>query len=151
MFTKDGTSGAGTGGAGAATSGSHGSQRSTYIAPGTVLKGEITGQTELIVDGTVEGRLDLAGSVRVGPNGTVNGEIRAKTVEVAGKVQGDITGKERLDILASAKIEGDISSPRVVIADGAFFKGSVEMTSGGDAAKPTGSEHQSSHHQGHRG
>ena len=137
MFTKDGTTTAGAGGAGASQPTARGSQKSTYIAPGTVFKGEITGQTELIVDGSVEGRLDLTGTVKVGPKGAVTGEIEARTVEVAGKVRGDIHGRERLDILASANIEGDLSSPRVVIADGAFFKGSVEMTGDAEAAKPT--------------
>lgn len=138
MFTREGTTSTGTGGAGATPPAARGSQKSTYIAPGTVLKGEITGKTELIVDGSVDGRLDLDGTVKVGSNGTVNGEIKARTVEVAGKVRGDIHGRERLDILASANIEGDLASPRVVIADGAFFKGSVEMTGDADESTPAG-------------
>ena len=116
------------------------SDRATYIAAGTQFKGEITGKTELIVDGTVIGRVKLEDNVVVGTNGVVDGEIVAQAVKVGGKVIGNVRGLEVLELLPSGSIEGDVAAPRVVIADGAFFKGQVEMTDSGEATATRGQQ-----------
>lgn len=101
----------------------------TYIAAGSKVTGEITGSSEVLVDGLFEGRLNLDSNVVVGREGRVTGEITARAVRVEGKVVGDVRGHERVEVMASGTLEGDIAATRVVIAEGAFFKGKVEMTS----------------------
>lgn len=103
--------------------------RSTYIGPGVKIKGEITADVEVVVDGDVQGRLELRDSLTVGSKGTIDGDIVARSVQVAGKVVGNVRGTDRFELLQSGRIEGDVVSPRVVIAEGAFFKGKVEMAS----------------------
>ena len=101
---------------------------STHIATGSKVVGEISGAADLVIDGVVEGEIHLESQVVVGPEGRVEGKIRARSVEVGGKVLGNVVGGERVEVLASGSLEGDVLSPRVVIAEGAFFKGKVEMT-----------------------
>jgi len=110
----------------------------TRIAEGTHLRGEITGATELVVDGEVEGEIRLDARAVVGTTGVVRGRVTARSVLVAGKVEGDVRGSELVEVGASGNIQGDISAPRVTIAEGAFFKGKVEM-GGGDARRPEAS------------
>ncbi len=109
---------------------SNASAQSTTITEGIKFKGEITGQAGIVIDGEVEGRLDMQSAVVVGPSGVVNGDINAKSVKVAGKVLGNVKAADTFELEASGRIEGDVTSPRVVIAEGAFFKGNVEMTGG---------------------
>jgi len=104
--------------------------KSTYITAGVKIKGQISGRAEIVVDGEVEGRLDIQAAVVVGPNGAVNGDIVAKSVSVEGKVLGNVKASETFELQASGRIEGDVTAPRVIIAEGAFFKGNVEMTGG---------------------
>jgi cytoskeletal protein CcmA (bactofilin family) len=107
--------------------GSTGGQ-ATQVAAGSRIQGEISGSTELMIDGEVEGKLKIGNNVVVGAKGVVKGEIEARTVRVGGKVVGNVKGQERVEILSSGNVEGDVAAPRVIIADGAFFKGNVEMT-----------------------
>ena len=104
--------------------------KSTYITAGVKFKGQISGQVEIVIDGEVEGRIDVQSAVVVGSQGTVNGDIAAKAVSVAGKVLGNVKATETFELQASGRIEGDVKAPRVIIAEGAFFKGNVEMTGG---------------------
>ena len=99
----------------------------THIAPGTRVQGEITGATEVLVDGHLEGNLSIDSRLTVGRGGRVDGTIRAKSVRISGKVKGDILCQERIELLESGALEGDVMAPRVVISEGAFFKGKVEM------------------------
>ncbi|RMH15354.1 MAG: polymer-forming cytoskeletal family protein [Acidobacteria bacterium] len=107
--------------------------QATHIAAGSKVVGQISGSAELVIDGTVDGEIDLESRVVIGASGHVKGEIRARAVQVGGKVQGNVCGHERVEVLASGRLEGDVVSPRVVIAEGAFFKGKVEMTEKGQA------------------
>jgi cytoskeletal protein CcmA (bactofilin family) len=104
--------------------------KATHITEGVKFKGQISGRAEIVIDGEVEGRLDVQAAVVVGPNGKVNGDIVAKSVSVGGKVLGNVKASETFELQASGRIEGDVTAPRVVIAEGAFFKGNVEMTGG---------------------
>ncbi len=114
------------------------SRESTHLARGSKVIGEISGTAELVIDGEVEGQIELKNRVVVGGQGRVDGKIVAASVQVGGKVLGNVRGLERVEVLASGSLEGDVVSPRVVIAEGAFFKGKVEMTDGtsAKAAKP---------------
>lgn len=105
----------------------------THIAAGSRVVGDIVGSTDLIVEGRVEGKLDMKSGVLVGTSGVVDGEIRARTVRVAGKVNGNVEGLDEIEILPEGRVEGDIVSPRVMISPGAYFKGQVRM--GGNSGK----------------
>ncbi|HZF07524.1 MAG TPA: polymer-forming cytoskeletal protein [Thermoanaerobaculia bacterium] len=104
--------------------------RITQIAPGSRIQGEVTGATELLVEGEVVGTIRVEATVEVGAAGVVKGPITAQVVRVAGKVIGNVRGTDRVEVGAAAVLEGDIAAPRVVIAEGAFFKGKVEMRGG---------------------
>jgi len=110
----------------------------TLIASGSRVVGEISGSAELVIDGEVEGHIDLESLVVVGSKGYVKGEIRARSVQVGGKVLGNILGRERVEVQDSGRLEGDVEAPTVVIAEGAFFKGKIEMTADRDAAPKAG-------------
>lgn len=98
------------------------------IACAVTIHGEVTCQEDLVIDGHVHGSVTSGPhAVTVGPDGRVKGNITGRMVAVAGRVVGDLTGEERVVLQLSAWVEGDIMAPRVVVQDGARFKGSVEM------------------------
>jgi cytoskeletal protein CcmA (bactofilin family) len=92
------------------------------------VKGELSGNEDLVIEGSVEGKITLNGhSVTIAQTGRVAAEIQAKSVVVGGQVKGNITAEERVEVAATGAMVGDVRSPRVVLADGARFKGSVDM------------------------
>ena len=98
------------------------------IGKSVVVKGELSGSEDLYVDGEVEGSIALRGqSLTVGPNGRVRANIEARNVIVYGRVDGNIQASDRVDLRKSASLSGDISTARVAIEDGAFFKGSIDI------------------------
>lgn len=100
------------------------------------IKGELTGNEDLTIDGTVEGKIELKeNSLTIGPNGNIKADINAKAVTITGEVHGNVTAEEKVEIRETGKLRGDIVTPRLVIADGAFFKGSVEMDKKSNLAK----------------
>jgi cytoskeletal protein CcmA (bactofilin family) len=101
------------------------------------IKGELSGDEDLTVDGTVEGKITLNGhSVTIGQNGSVTGEIHSKSVVVGGQVRGNITAVEKVEVAATGHVLGDVRAPRVVVADGAKFKGRIDMdTDSGSGAR----------------
>ncbi len=115
---------------------SHGHD-ATHIANGTKVVGEISGQAQLVVDGVVDGSIHLQSEVVIGGQGRVEGTVHAESIQVGGKVHGNIRGVKKVEVLTAGSLEGDVTSPRVVIADGAFFKGKVEMTEAGPVPSRT--------------
>lgn len=99
----------------------------TYVARGSKVKGEISGQVKVVIDGEVEGTLQLEGPLLIGTEGRVQGDVSARHVKIGGKVVGNVRGQEMVEVLPGGGLEGDIAAPRVAIAEGAFFKGKVEM------------------------
>lgn len=98
------------------------------IGKSVVVKGELSGSEDLIVDGEVEGNISLRGQTcTVGPNGRVRANIEARNVVVHGKVNGDIHASERVELRKTASLAGDISTARISIDDGAFFKGGIDI------------------------
>lgn len=92
------------------------------------INGQVSGDEDLVIQGHVEGTVDLAQhSVTVGPDGEVTADISGRVITVEGQVEGDLTGEEQVVLRSSARVEGDISAPRVVLEDGARFRGGVEM------------------------
>jgi cytoskeletal protein CcmA (bactofilin family) len=101
----------------------------THIAPGAKITGQVNGTSDLVVDGELEGQVRLETSgVTIGPEGRVRGDIVARSVRIGGRVEGNVQGHEKVEILPSGRLEGDVAAPRVMLAEGAFFKGKVEMT-----------------------
>jgi cytoskeletal protein CcmA (bactofilin family) len=121
-------SSSGSGSPAESASGSSPKRRLTHIAAGSRLQGEISGATEVLVDGEVAGQVRVEAAVVVGAEGVVEGPISAPVVRVGGRVVGDIQATDRVEVLATGGLEGNISAPRVVISEGAFFKGRIEMT-----------------------
>lgn len=103
-------------------------RRITHIAPGTRVNGQVNGATELLIEGELEGEIRVEATVTIGADGTVHGPIAAPVVRVSGSVVGDVIASDRVEVAPNGSVEGDISAPRIVIAEGAFFKGKVEMT-----------------------
>jgi cytoskeletal protein CcmA (bactofilin family) len=96
----------------------------------------LTGNEDLTIDGAVEGKIELKeNSLTIGPNGKIKADINAKAVTITGEVHGNVTAEEKVEIRETGRLLGDIVAPRLVIADGAFFKGSVEMEKKSSLAK----------------
>ena len=101
------------------------------------VKGDVTGDEDTVIEGRVEGRVELKNHhLTVGPNGDVKGEINAKQCTVVGKVQGNVTATERIEIAESGRIEGDLASPRLLVQEGAQVNGTIAMTQSPAAAQP---------------
>ena len=106
------------------------------IGSSIVIKGTVTGDEDLLIEGKVEGTIDLKSNVvSVGQSGRVSADINAKTVNIEGEVTGDITGNEKVVISKSGNVRGNIVAPRVTLEDGAIFKGSIDMDPGETAVK----------------
>ena len=98
------------------------------IGKSVVIKGELNGSEDLTVEGQVEGKIELKDHVlTIGPNGKIKAQVFAKAVIVLGEVIGNVTATEKVDIRDGGSVDGDIVSPRVAIAEGAHFRGSVDM------------------------
>ncbi len=99
------------------------------IGPSIHFKGELTGEEGLIIDGKVEGTIDLKGNqLIVGNNGKIKADVYAQTIIVNGSLTGELHGKEKVHISKSGVVNGNIFSPRVSLEDGAKFKGSIDMS-----------------------
>src|ERR1035441_9756020 len=102
------------------------------IGKSLVIKGEVTGSESLYIDGRVEGSINLSGNrVTVGRNGVVAANINAREIVVLGKVRGNLTASDRVDIRSDGSLTGDVIAARTSIEDGAFFKGGIDIRKGG--------------------
>src|SRR5215469_3903919 len=99
----------------------------TVIGSSIVIDGEISGEEDLVVQGTVKGKISLKESLYVEGSGIVEADIETQNVEVAGRVTGNIVASDKVELKADCRVIGDIRSPRILIADGATFKGHVDM------------------------
>jgi cytoskeletal protein CcmA (bactofilin family) len=98
------------------------------IGRSVVMKGELSGSEDLVIDGQVEGTVNLRQHLlTIGPSAKISAEISAKAVIVLGLARGNITATERIEIRESGSVDGDISAPRVAIAEGAHFRGTIDM------------------------
>src|SRR5580704_13327002 len=102
------------------------------IGKSLVIKGEVSGSESLYIDGRVEGSINLAGNrVTVGRNGVVSANINAREIVVLGKVRGNLTASDRVDIRSDGSLTGDVVAARISIEDGAFFKGGIDIRKAG--------------------
>jgi cytoskeletal protein CcmA (bactofilin family) len=105
------------------------------IGKSLVIKGEVTGSESLYIDGRVEGSINLAGNrVTIGRNGVVAANISAREIVVLGKVRGNLTASDRVDIRNDGSLTGDVVAARISIEDGAFFKGGIDIRKAGQKA-----------------
>ena len=105
------------------------------IGPSMIIKGDIVSREELYVDGEVEGKLELQQRLTIGPRGKVKANIRAREVVIIGNVQGNIEASEKITIHKNGSLMGDIKTAGIVIDDGAYFKGSIDIVKSPPIAK----------------
>ena len=114
------------------------------IGKSVVIKGELSASEDLTIDGHIEGKIELKDNVlTIGPNGKIQAQVYAKSVIVHGTVDGNITASDKVEIRDSGSVDGDLVSPRVAIAEGAQFRGSVDMQKKGP--RPVQSQYSASH------
>ena len=102
------------------------------IGKSVVIKGELTGSEDLTIEGHVEGKIELRQNVlTIGPNGKIKAQVFAKSVIILGEVTGNVTASEKVDLRDNGSVDGDIAAPRVAIAEGAHFRGSIDMQRAG--------------------
>lgn len=102
--------------------------KTALIGPGILVNGDISGSENLVIEGRVEGKIELvANQVIIGESGKVNADVVAKNVKIDGSLQGDVEGRERVLIAKTGRVRGNITAPRVVLEDGAIFKGSIDI------------------------
>ena len=102
------------------------------------IKGELSGNEDITVDGTVDGKITLKGhNLSIGSSARIKGEVTATSVIVYGHVKGNIRAEDRVEVTDSGTVDGDIKAPRVVLADGAHFTGKIDMQA---PPKPPGAQ-----------
>ena len=99
----------------------------TIIGSSIVIDGEISGSAPVVVEGSVKGKIELEASVLVQPGASVEADIEVDQLEVSGHVTGNVFARERVEIHSEGRMIGDVRSPRILIADGAGFKGHIDM------------------------
>ena len=102
---------------------------STFFGPNVLIDGTISGTEPVLIQGTVRGKINLSSDLQIGKNARVEASVHAKNVTVEGKVTGDISADDRLELVQSATVDGNIKAPRIIVAEGAKFRGSVDMGS----------------------
>jgi cytoskeletal protein CcmA (bactofilin family) len=116
---------------------------SATIGKAVMVKGQIFSREDLVIDGEVEGTVEAHDHrVTVGPNGKVQAGVKAREIVVLGSIQGNVEAADKIDIRKDARLVGDIKTSRIVIEDGAYFKGSIDIIkeSGKQAARPAQSQ-----------
>ena len=100
----------------------------SYLSPGLRIKGDITGNEDLHINGDVEGSISVGGfRLTIGKGATLNAETVARELVIYGDVKGDLRGKDLVEIKKEGSVRGDILTSRIMIEDGAFFKGNIEI------------------------
>lgn len=99
----------------------------TVIGQDIIIEGEVSSDEAVVVAGTVRGKLNVDGPVTVEAGGIVEADVGATTLSVGGSVTGNVTATDRVDLLAGGRLVGDVKAARLTIADGAVFKGNVDM------------------------
>ena len=98
------------------------------IGAKTIIKGELTGDEDVVVEGTVEGEIRVAKAVLVAASGLVKASVSAQSIVVSGEIVGDCQASQRVEIQATGRLTGNIRAPKIVIAEGAVFKGNSDMS-----------------------
>lgn len=104
-------------------------KQTTFFGPNVTIDGTISGNEPVIVQGTVRGKINLNSDLHIGTQARVEATVHAKNVMVEGKVAGDISADDRLELVTTCIVDGNIKAPKIVVAEGAKFRGSVDMGS----------------------
>jgi cytoskeletal protein CcmA (bactofilin family) len=107
----------------------------TVIGSTIVIDGEVSGDEDLVIEGTVKGKLALRQGLYVESSGVIEADVETARMEVSGQVTGNIAASEKVELKADCRVVGDIRAPRILIADGAVFRGNVDMDVGARAPK----------------
>jgi len=99
----------------------------TIIGSNITIEGDISGNDPLIIEGIVRGTVSVKSAVTVTQDGHVEADVDSQSIEIAGSVEGNVTAADKIDIKAGGRLVGDVKAPRVLIADGAAFKGNINM------------------------
>jgi cytoskeletal protein CcmA (bactofilin family) len=111
------------------------------IGKSVIIKGELSGSEDLTIEGQVEGKIELNNNIlTIGTNAKIKAQVFAKTIIVLGEVTGNITASEKVDIRDNGSVDGDITSPKVAIAEGAHFRGAIDMNRGAASTPPKPAE-----------
>lgn len=108
---------------------SQGQLGGTLIGPNIVIEGTISGSETTVVDGTVKGEINLTSDLRVGPKGRVEAKVQVRNIVVEGRVTGEIIASDRVELIAGSQVDGNIKAPKIIVAEGAKFRGNVDMGS----------------------
>lgn len=101
----------------------------TFFGPNLVIEGTITGSEPITIEGTVRGNIKISSDLRLGTKARVEATVHARNVTVEGQVTGDISADDRVELVATAAVDGNIKAPKIIVAEGARFRGSVDMGS----------------------
>ena len=99
----------------------------TIIGSSIVIDGEITGDEDLLIQGTVKGKIQLRESLFIEESGVVEADVETQNVDISGRITGNVTATDKVELKSECRMVGDIKAPRILIADGASFKGNVDM------------------------
>ena len=101
----------------------------TFFGKNVTIDGTISGTEPVVVEGTIRGKVQLSSDLRIGTAARVEAQVHAKNVTVEGKVTGDISADDRLELVNTATVDGNIKAPKIIVSEGAKFRGSVDMGS----------------------
>ncbi len=113
----------------------HAGSGTTIVGETIRIEGQVVGHEEIVVNGELSGQLELDQRLTVGPKGKVEANIKAKEVIIAGSVKGNVDTIERITLRAGANLVGDVKAAGIVIEDGAYFKGGIDITRPAQTAK----------------
>lgn len=109
----------------------------THIGKAMQFKGEISGNEDVVIDGKVEGVITLPGqSVTVGPNGDVRANVNIRDMTIQGRLEGTVAARERIEIASTGSVTGELSTARIAVHDGAFFKGKIDVVKAREEVRP---------------
>ena len=105
----------------------------TFFGPNITIDGTVSGSEAVLIEGTVRGKINLTNDLRIGTKARVEATVHAKNVTVEGRLNGDVSADDRVELVASATVDGNIKAPKIIVAEGAKFRGSVDMGKPKDA------------------
>ena len=101
------------------------------------IRGDLTGNEDMVIEGKVEGKVDLPNNqLTIGADGSLKAEIHAKSVVIVGHVVGNVVGIERVEIQGTGMVEGDVTAPKLIVAEGARLNGAIQMSQAAAGSKP---------------
>jgi cytoskeletal protein CcmA (bactofilin family) len=108
----------------------------TFFGPNVIIEGMVTGTEAVYIEGTVKGQINLQADLRIGTQARVEATVHARNVIVEGKLNGDVSADDKVELVASASVDGNVRAPKIVVAEGARFRGNVDMGSAKPQVQP---------------